>query len=562
MTYRLVGCLCLGCLFFGVVGCEADSERDASSVDADDDIASKRSGQGGSTSTPNIASESNGAAANNSGAAYASASGGAMTTGTTFGTTVARGGAATVAPSSGGAATVTSGGATNDAVVGDAGMAGATAPLDQCALLDATKPQTLYLSSDDSNSMASPAIARSIISRGGVPPAAIIRTYEFLNYYDLGYERAAAGQLAVSLEMAKSDAAGTYTLQLGVSSEAATFVRRPMNITFVLDTSGSMGGEPMLRSQAAVKALAASLKLGDIVSAVTWSDTNTIVMDSHVVTGPSDATVVAMANAMQANGSTNLNAGLTTGYSLAQKNFAPNYLNRVVLISDGQANTGVTDEDIIAKGAGLNDGDGIYLVGVGVGDGVNDTLMDAVTDKGRGAYVYLDSTAEAARMFVKRFDETMDVAARAVQVRLDLPWYLGVARFYGEQISTNAKLVEPQHLAPNDAMVFDQVLRPCAAARFQAEDPVTVTTNWVTPTTHEPRSGSASTTLGALLAGTATHLPKGMAIVAYAEALKAGSTSAAIDTARTKVAAALALGADAELQEIDLLLQKLEVLVR
>ena len=482
--------------------------------------------------------------------------GSTTSTGTIFAVS-ASGGAATT-PASAGVATARGGSGSGE--VGD--PAGATEPIDQCARLDATKPQTLYLSADDSNSMASPTIARSIINRGGVPPASLIRTYEFLNYYDLGYERAATGELAVNLEMAPGDGVGTYALQIGVSSEAAAFVRRPMNITFVLDTSGSMGGEPIVRSKAAVKAVAQSLKHGDIVSAVTWSDTNTIVMNSHVVTGPNDSAIVAMADAMAANGSTNLNAGLTTGYALAQTNFVADCLNRVVLISDGQANTGVTDENIIAAGASLNDGDGIYLVGVGVGDGVNDTLMDTVTDKGRGAYIYLDNVDEAARMFVTRFDESMDVAARAVQVKLELPWYLGVARFYGEQLSTNPKAVEPQHLAPNDAMVFDQVLRPCAAEQFNANDPVSVTTNWLTPTTHEPRSNAASTTLGALMSGTASHLPKGMAIVAYAEALKAGASAAAVAHARAKVASALALKVDVELQEIDALLQKLEALAK
>jgi len=50
-------------------------------------------------------------------------------------------------------------------------------------------------------------------------------------------------------------------------------------------------------------------------------------------------------------------------------------------------------------------------------------------------------------MFVDRFDEVMDVAARAVQVELRLPWYLGIQRFYGESYSTNPAAVEPQHLA-------------------------------------------------------------------------------------------------------------------
>jgi Ca-activated chloride channel family protein len=280
-------------------------------------------------------------------------------------------------------------------------------------------------------------------------------------------------------------------------------------------------------------------------------------MDSRAVSGPNDSAVIAMADAMQANGSTNLNAGLTRGYDLARRNFVPEYLNRVVLISDGQANTGVTDEDIIASGADLNDGDGIYLVGVGVGEGVNDTLMDTVTDKGRGAYIYLDDVSEADRMFVTRFDESMDVAARAVQVRLDLPWYLGVVQFSGEQMSTNAKAVEPQHLAPNDAMVFEQLLRPCSAEQFVADDPITLSANWLTPTTHESRSTTVSTTLGAMLASTANHLPKGKAVVAYAEALKAGATQPAIANAMAKVAAAQVIAPDAELQEIDLLLQQL-----
>ncbi|HEY5960735.1 MAG TPA: hypothetical protein VIV60_29475 [Polyangiaceae bacterium] len=57
--------------------------------------------------------------------------------------------------------------------------------------------------------------------------------------------------------------------------------------------------------------------------------------------------------------------------------------------------------------------------------------MDTVTDKGRGAYIYLVDVAEANRMFVTRFDESMDVAALTVRVRRDLPWYLGVVQFSG-----------------------------------------------------------------------------------------------------------------------------------
>lgn len=540
----------LGCAVAFAAGCAEDDEASLGGLGDDEEAYDvNNSGYGAST---NAMPSTQASGASSSKNAYGASSGGALS---------ASGKNAEAEPQSerDEAANHATGGSSSQSTSAAAGVAAAagSAPVDQCGLLDASKPLQLYLSADDSNSMASPTIARSIIEQGGVPPASLIRTYEFLNYYDLKYERAGNGQLALSLEMAPGDGVGTYSLQIGVSSEAAAYVRRPMSITFVLDTSGSMGGAPIERSRAAVKAVAASLKAGDIVSAVTWNDQNTVELDSHTVSGPNDPVVVALADEMQANGSTNLNAGLTTGYQIAQKNFVAEHLNRVVLISDGQANTGVTDKDIIAQGAGLNDGDGIYLVGIGVGDGVNDTLMDSVTDKGRGAYVYLDTVEEAAKILTERFDETMDVAARAVQVRLDLPWYLGVARFYGEELSTNPNVIEPQHLAPNDAMVFNQVLRPCAPERFIEADPVTVTANWTTPTTHEPRTNSVTTTLGSLLAARSTHLPKAQAIIAYAEALKAGSTPSGLAQARTKLSLALTLGSDPDLVEIDSLLQKL-----
>jgi Ca-activated chloride channel family protein len=80
----------------------------------------------------------------------------------------------------------------------DKGDAGADASA--CAELDASKPARLFLSADDSNSMASPVIARRIIDEGGVVPPAIVRTYEFLNYYNVPFAAPDAGTLALSLE--------------------------------------------------------------------------------------------------------------------------------------------------------------------------------------------------------------------------------------------------------------------------------------------------------------------------------------------------------------------------
>jgi Ca-activated chloride channel family protein len=434
----------------------------------------------------------------------------------------------------------------------------------RCANLDRSKPVILYQSADDSNSMASPAIARRLIQLGQTVPLRMIRTYEFLNYYRIAYEPAPASRVRVVPQLANGDEAGRYTLQIGIQSERAPSPRRAMNITFVLDNSGSMSGTPIALERAAVRAIAAAMRTGDRVSMVTWNTANSIQLDGYVVASPNDPALLAAADRLGADGSTDLAGGLRAGYQLAQKYYSADRLNRVVLVSDGQANTGIVDEQIIGDASHMQDQEGIYLVGVSVGDGINDTLMNTVTDKGRGASIYLDTEEEAQRMLYQRFDETMEVAARGVRLQLALPWYFAMATFSGEQSSTVAAAVEPQHLAPDDAMVFNETLVPCEPDVVSPSDVIVAQATYETPLTHVAQQDTTSATVGELLAGANVQLKKGTAIVAYADALKATAIGAPtsevqrlIDVAIAKADAANAGGLDAELTEIAGLLRQL-----
>ncbi|MDI1445709.1 VWA domain-containing protein [Polyangium sp. 6x1] len=426
-----------------------------------------------------------------------------------------------------------------------------------CEGIDDSKPVVLYLSADDSNSMGSPVHTRELIGMGIEPMAQEIRTYEFLNYYRIHYDAPAAGKLALFPELANTAVANELDFQIAVRSFDAIKPRRPMTVTFVLDTSGSMGGPGIERERAAVKAIAASLAEGDIVNAVTWNTSNNVVMSGHAVTGPNDPEVVGLANGLTASGGTDLHSGLVAGYGLAEQHDGAGRLNRVILISDGGANVGQTDADFIGEKSKDADKEGIYLVGIGTGPGgsYDDRLMDIVTDKGRGAYVYLDSTAEASRMFVDRFDETMEIAARGVQVELTMPWYFQMHKFYGEEYSENPEEIEPQHLAPSDAMIFNQVLKACDPAKIVATDTITVRARWKTPLTYLDQETEVTTTVGDLLAAQKSGLPKAKAIVAFAEALKA-PTSQNLADAFAMATAANVKGDDPELLEIVSLIQK------
>lgn len=422
----------------------------------------------------------------------------------------------------------------------------------ECEGLDPSQPLVLYVSSDDSNSMASPVRAREAIQSGVFMDS--IRTYEFFNYYRFDYPAPVGASAALFAEAVTGSEPGSIDLQFAVRAADPPAIRRPMTLTFVLDTSGSMSGQGILRERAAVLALSSKLQAGDIVNAVTWSTWQEVLLSNHEATGPNDPALAALAQSLNANGGTDLNAGLVTGYDLAMQTYDPDRLNRVVLISDGGANAGVTEKELIAEHSELNDEEGIYLVGINTG-GNGDELMDVVTDEGRGAYVYLDKPSEAHAILANRFDEVMEVAARGVQLQLTVPWYFQMQKFYGEEYSENPLEVKPQHLAPGDTMVLLQTLKACDPSLLVGSDPIQIVATWQTPVLHQPQSITLQTTVDALLAAPAPRMPKGKAIAAYADALKAGA-AAELTTARTKILEANVSGTDADLMEMQSLVEQ------
>ncbi|MFZ6181302.1 vWA domain-containing protein [Nannocystis pusilla] len=432
---------------------------------------------------------------------------------------------------------------------------------------DMETPVTLFLSPDDSNSTSSPVQAREAIlsgrSLGGVP----LRTWEFLNYYSFKYPTAEPGQVTVTPELTRVDGMpeGQYVMQIGVAGEAiGNADRRLMNVTLVLDESGSMDGLPMDMQKAVCREIAGSLRAGDVVSVVGWDTENAIKLSGHAVTGADDPALVEVCDGLAAGGGTDLNGGLTAGYELAHKHFDAGKLNRVVLVSDGGANAGVTDTGIISQGAGAQDQEGIYLVGVGVGypDTYNDSLMDTVTDVGRGASLFIPSAEEARRMFGERFVQTMAVAARDVRVRLEMPPGFSIVKFSGEEYSADPAAIEPQHLAPNDAMVFHQTIETCAPAEFDPNSAFTVVAQWKDAMTFAEREVEVSLQLGEVLAAESPMLKKGAAVFEYAEALKSVREAVTTTDALEPAFAALeraeaALPGDADLAEIRQILQAL-----
>lgn len=449
---------------------------------------------------------------------------------------------------------------------GSAGTAG-TAGAAGGAVCDHEASHDLFLSADDSNSMAGAEVARGLITQGQLVYKGL-RTYEFLNYYGFAYPPAPPGEVKVSAQL-HDNPDGTFNLQLGVRApDQSVAERRAYNVTLSIDVSSSMlwgpeGNTAMDRVRQACVALAGELRQGDVVSIVSWADDQVVTLDSHQATGPQDPTLIDGCNGLKAHGRTDLSAGLTKAYAIAKKNFAETRINRVILLSDGGANVSTDARLLIKNAAEDSAGEAIYLMGAGVGDpwNYNDKLMNLVTDAGRGAYVFLDTPGEAKRMFGPRLLQNLEVAARSVQVKVTLPPTFSVEEFHGEQISENPEEVEPQHLAMGDAMVFHQVLKSCDPTSVPKDAKLTVEATYEDPITRAPKVATFTATLGELLAGDTALLRKGDAVVAYAEALKkvqdapSAVAIAEIDKASAVVEKAALSLPDPDLDEIGALLK-------
>ena len=220
------------------------------------------------------------------------------------------------------------------------------------------------------------------------------------------------------------------------------------------------------------------------------------------------------------NGVTDLESALRLAYEVANEHKDANKLNRVILISDGGANAGVTEKELIAQNAGTAESEGIYMAGVGVGEGFNDKLMDAVTDEGKGAYFFIDSIQEAHKMFGDRFVANLELAALNVRTELIIPGNWKLVKFHGEEVSTNPEEVKTQNLSPNDQLIFNQVIGTCAPSDVTGEEIFKIKVYFTEAETGTAKTQETEITLQEMIDSAALNLKKGNALVEFAETIK------------------------------------------
>ena len=256
------------------------------------------------------------------------------------------------------------------------------------------------------------------------PDPASIRVEEWVNAFDYDDPAPTDGPVGVTVETAAAPHTDDGTQLVRIAVDTATIAdadRPPANITFVIDTSGSMDIRDRLGLvQSSLALLVQHLRDDDTIAIVTYGDEATPVLAPTKV---ADAErIIAAIDELGPGGSTNMEAGLLLGYEQARAAFDPAALNVVVLASDGVANVGSTDPTVLTEQITKAGEEGIHLVTVGYGMGnYNDHLMEQLADQGDGFYSYVDTFEEAERLFVDDLTPTLTVVAKdaKAQVRFD-----------------------------------------------------------------------------------------------------------------------------------------------
>ena len=270
---------------------------------------------------------------------------------------------------------------------------------------------------------ASYAITRRYLRDGYLPPPEAVRVEEFVNAFDYDYTPPADETFAIHLEGAPSKFGEGVRLQLlriGIQGHIIPDTdRKDAKLTFVIDVSGSMDRENRLELvKKALTLLVDQLRPKDEIGIVIYGTTARVVLPH--TRNVNREHILAAIDSLSPEGVTNAEAGLRLGYQLALDNFSADYINRVILCSDGVANVGITGADGILTEIENYVEHGIYLTTVGFGMGnYNDILMEQLANKGNGSYYYVDTLVEAERVFVENLTGTLQVIAKDAKVQVE-----------------------------------------------------------------------------------------------------------------------------------------------
>ncbi len=239
----------------------------------------------------------------------------------------------------------------------------------------------------------------------------------------------AFGQNAYILQGSNSREFYLYVTTKG--AEITTDKKRvPLNISLVLDRSGSMSGDKIKYVKKAADFVVDQLGSDDILSIVNYDDDVEVSSTSQNLRNK-EILHAAIAKIYD-RGSTNLTGGMLEGYTQVKSTKKDGYVNRVLLLSDGLANVGITEPGQIQNIAQKKfREEGIALSTFGVGADFNEDLMTNLAEYGGANYYFIGTPDQIPGIFAKELSGLLQVVAQNTKLNISFPTGLTCEKVYG-----------------------------------------------------------------------------------------------------------------------------------
>ncbi len=255
--------------------------------------------------------------------------------------------------------------------------------------------------------------------------------------------------------------------------------RPPMNLALVIDRSGSMRGDRIRQARQAALHVVDSLSDQDRLTLVTYGSDHTVEFDSMATTEENRRQMREVIGRLRAQGGTNLSAGYQAGIDIVAEHHDENAVNRVLLLSDGHANQGITDPAQLRSLSRQAFDDGISTSSIGFGLNYNERLMTGMAVEGSGNYYFVDDSDDLEVLVATEMTGLSATVANRIEVLIKPAPGVEVAEVLGfsHRYRDGAAVVALSELAAGQSRSI--VVRLKAVPRHpQSMDILTVRTNY------------------------------------------------------------------------------------